>query len=126
MRNPVTNVASMVTATDIPDWCYVETFGSGYHGWEESRGPTREELDAMWRASPIAHLDGVVAPTLIALGLQDRRVPPSQGMEYYYALRSKGVPTKLLTYEQDNHAIDRVASEADHWINCKKWFDEHL
>lgn len=29
MRNPCTNIASMATATDIPDWCYVETLGSG-------------------------------------------------------------------------------------------------
>ena len=29
MRNPCTNIASMVTATDIPDWCYVETLGTG-------------------------------------------------------------------------------------------------
>ncbi|KAL7521562.1 hypothetical protein ACHAWX_006982 [Stephanocyclus meneghinianus] len=29
MRNPCTNIASMVTATDIPDWCYIETLGTG-------------------------------------------------------------------------------------------------
>jgi acylaminoacyl-peptidase len=29
MRNPCTNIASMVTATDIPDWCYIETLGPG-------------------------------------------------------------------------------------------------
>ena len=29
MRNPCTNIATMVTATDIPDWCYVESLGPG-------------------------------------------------------------------------------------------------
>jgi acylaminoacyl-peptidase len=29
MRNPCTNIASMATATDIPDWCYIETLGAG-------------------------------------------------------------------------------------------------
>lgn len=28
-RNPVMNIASMVTATDIPDWCYIEALGIG-------------------------------------------------------------------------------------------------
>lgn len=51
MRNPVTNIASMVTATDIPDWCYVETFGAGYYDWNVFRGPTKNELSAMWEAS---------------------------------------------------------------------------
>lgn len=80
----------------------------------------------MWDASPIARIDNVSAPTLMALGMSDKRVPPSQGLEYYYALRSKNIPTKLLTYGEDDHAIDKVQSEADHWINIKRWFDEHL
>ena len=62
----------------------------------------------------------------MALGMSDKRVPPSQGIEYFHAMRSKGVPTKLLMYEDDDHAIDKVVSEADHWINIKRWFDEHL
>jgi len=80
----------------------------------------------MWDRSPIAHLDRVTAPTLIALGMKDRRVPPSQGIEYYHALRARGVPAKLLVYEDCDHAIDLVASEADYWINTKRWFDHHL
>jgi acylaminoacyl-peptidase len=27
LRNPVTDIASMVALTDIPDWCFVETVG---------------------------------------------------------------------------------------------------
>lgn len=126
MRNPVTNVATMVTPTDIPDWPYVETYGVGYYNWAQFRGPSREELAKMWDCSPIAHVDNVVAPTLVALGMSDYRVPPSQGMEYYHTLRSKGVKTKLLVYDADDHAIDGVGSEADHWLNVKRWFDEHL
>jgi acylaminoacyl-peptidase len=126
MRNPVTNIATMTTSTDIVDWCAIETFGVGSYDWTEYRGPGREELGAMWDASPIAHINNVKAPTLVALGMADRRVPPSQGLEYYHSLRSKGIATKLLVYERDDHAIDRVVSEADHWINIKRWFDEHL
>jgi hypothetical protein len=28
-------------------------------------------------------------------------------------------------YDDDDHAIEGVKSEADLWINIKKWFDEH-
>lgn len=28
LRNPVLNIALMVGLTDIPDWCYVEAFGT--------------------------------------------------------------------------------------------------
>jgi acylaminoacyl-peptidase len=74
----------------------------------------------------IAHVDKVQCPTLIALGKVDKRVPPSQGIEYYHALRSKGIHTKLHVYDNDDHAIDSVQSEADLWINMKQWFDDHL
>jgi len=126
MRNPVTNISTMTTATDIPDWCYVEGLGLGTYDWKKFRGPTKEELSMMWDKSPIAHMDNVKAPTLIAVGQSDKRVPPSQGIEYYHALRSKGIDAKLLLYEDDDHAIDRVQSEADHWINTKQWFDKYL
>lgn len=126
MRNPCINIASMVTATDIPDWCYVEVLGNGKYNFMDFRAPSKEENDKMWDASPIAHLKNVKAPTLVALGMKDRRVPPSQGLEYFHSLRAKSLPTKLLVYEDCDHAIDRVVSEADFWINTKQWFDKHL
>jgi acylaminoacyl-peptidase len=128
MRNPVTNIATMVTATDIPDWCYVEAVGVAKNAfdWTKFSSPTQEELAIMYAKSPVAHVHKVVTPTLVALGLSDQRVPPSQGLEWYYTLRSKGVPTKLLVYEDNDHAIDGVESEADHWINIKRWMDQYL
>ena len=97
-----------------------------HYNFSDYRTPTKEELDVMWDKSPIAHMDKAVAPTLMALGMKDRRVPPSQGIEYYHALRAKDVPTKLLVYEDCDHAIDLVMSESDFWINTKQWFDKYL
>jgi acylaminoacyl-peptidase len=124
MRNPVTNIATMTTATDIVDWCYTEVFGT-YHS-HTFRGPKADELSVMWSKSPVAHESHVKTPTMIALGMVDLRVPPSQGLEWYHSLRSRGVPTKLLVYPEDSHALDKVTTEADHWIHIKQWFDEHL
>ncbi|CAM9383223.1 unnamed protein product [Scytosiphon promiscuus] len=126
LRNPVTNIASMVTVSDIPDWCYVETFGCGKYNFDAFRPPAAEEIKEMWKASPVAHIDGVVAPTLVALGAKDRRVPQSQGVEWFHALKSKGVETKLLVYPEDVHAIDKPASEADQWLNIVSWLKKHL
>ena len=87
---------------------------------------TNETIILILVRTAIAHIDQVQSPTLLAIGKSDKRVPPSQGIEYYHALRSKGVKTKLLLYDDDDHAIDNVQSEADHWINIKQWFDEHI
>lgn len=126
LRNPVTNIASMVTVSDIPDWCYVEALGCGKYDWDVFRPPSPEELIKMWKASPVAHIKDVVAPTLVALGAKDRRVPQSQGLEWYHSLKSKGVETKLLVYPEDVHAIDNPASEADQWLNIVGWLKKYL
>lgn len=126
LRNPVTNIASMVTVSDIPDWCYVEALGCGKYDFGAYRPPTAEELRTMWEMSPVKHVKHVKAPTLVALGAKDRRVPQSQGLEWYHALRSQGVEARLLVYPDDVHAIDQPASEADQWLNIVAWLTTHL
>ena len=68
----------------------------------------------------------VRAPTLLAIGAQDKRVPCSQGVEWHHALKARGIPTRLLMYPEDSHPIDKPVSEADHWINVVHWINEHL
>lgn len=126
LRNPVTNVASMVTVSDIPDWCYIEALGCGKYDFNQFRPPSSEELKTMWEMSPVKHVKGVKAPTLVALGAKDRRVPHSQGLEWFHALKCQGVEVKLLVYPEDVHAIDKPASEADQWLNIVSWLDKHL
>ena len=57
-RNPVCNLALMVGTTDIPDWCYVETWGcDGKSMFTEA--PSAEHLDLLYSKSPISHLSKV-------------------------------------------------------------------
>lgn len=124
MRNPVTNIATMVTATDIPDWTYVEACGS--YDFKNFKGPTIEEIQMMYERSPVSKVGDVTTPTLVALGMKDLRVPPSQGKEWYYSLRSRGVPVELLIYPEDNHALSLVCTESDHWLQIGKWFQKYF
>jgi acylaminoacyl-peptidase len=124
MRNPVVNIGSMVTSTDIPDWCHIEATGS--YDWQSFGSPSLEEMTEFYKKSPTQYIKRVRTPTLVALGMKDLRVPPSQGLEWYHALRSMGVATKLLMYDTDDHAIDGAGAEADHWVSLKRWFDQYL
>ena len=56
--------------------------------------PTDKVYAHLYSKSPVAHIDKVQTPTLVLHGQVDRRVPPSQGIEYHNALKAKGVPTK--------------------------------
>ncbi len=124
MRNPVTNIPAMTTTSDIPDWCWVEA--TGVYDFDAFL-PTPPEISLkMYESSPIRYLSQVKTPTLICLGLKDRRVPPSQGIEYFHFLRSKGVPCKLLTFPEDCHAIDKPKTEAEHWFEIAYWLRVYL
>ena len=116
----------MVGVTDIPDWCWVEGLGKGTYEFSAFNVPSPEQLTAMRERSPIAHIGAVKTPTIICLGEKDRRVPPSQGIEYYHLLKSRGVPTKLLIFPEDDHAIDHPASEAEQWFNVAQWIQRHI
>lgn len=120
-RNPVTDVATMFNTTDIADWCAVET---GYACMES--GPVSEdELLAMRKCSPIAHVHKVRAPTAIMLGGKDKRVPYYQGLEYSRRLKANGTTTRVFMYD-DNHSLSSIVAEMDNLINGALWFVEHL
>jgi acylaminoacyl-peptidase len=44
MRNPVTNIPSMVGVTDIPDWCFVEALGADSYDFNSFNTPSDEDL----------------------------------------------------------------------------------
>ncbi|XP_075973190.1 acylamino-acid-releasing enzyme-like isoform X1 [Anticarsia gemmatalis] len=120
-RNPVTDIASMFNSTDIADWCAVE---AGYTFTEA--GPISEEqLLAMRRCSPLAHVHKVRAPTALMLGAADKRVPHFQGLEYARRLKANNVPTRIYMYD-DNHSLSSAPVEMDNLINSAHWFMEHL
>ena len=68
---------------------------------------TPETLTKMFQSSPIRYVEQVRVPVLIQLGEVDRRVPPSQGKEYYYALCASG---KRAKWVGNNTAIAGVCT----------------
>ncbi|NXE30567.1 APEH enzyme, partial [Ardeotis kori] len=122
LRNPVVNIASMVTTTDIPDWCLTE-IGLPY---VPGALPDPAQWTEMLHRSPMRYLDRVRTPVLLMLGEDDRRVPPKQGLEYYHALKARGVTTRLLWYPGNGHALAGVEAEADGFMNTVLWLLKHL
>ncbi|XP_064633594.1 acylamino-acid-releasing enzyme-like isoform X1 [Lineus longissimus] len=123
-RNPVINVGSMLSVTDIPDWTCTETFGVGHFDYKDSARP--EDYEAMWKHSPISHCDKMKTPTMIMLGSNDLRVPPKQGLAFYKALKSRAVPVRVLMYADNSHPLNKVDTEADAFVNIVHWFVKHL
>lgn len=125
MRNPVLNMAWEVGSTDIPDWCYVEC-GLAYPPAHEQALPTAADYALMLERSPVARVAHVRTPCLLCIGTGDRRVPPSQSIEWHRVLRARGVPTRLLSYADATHGLaDKPSVEADSLLNSLMWIEEH-
>nr|XP_060621741.1 acylamino-acid-releasing enzyme [Anolis sagrei ordinatus] len=122
VRNPVVNIASMVGSTDIPDWCLTEA-GLAY---DQAALPDPAQWIKMLLHSPMQYVDKVQAPVLLMIGEDDRRVPPKQGLEYYHALKARGVPARMLWYPGNNHALSGVEAESDGFMNIALWLIKHL
>ncbi|CAN4116541.1 unnamed protein product [Withania somnifera] len=123
-RNPVCNLALMVGTSDIPDWCYAETFGDkGKSSFTEAT--SAEHLDAFYKKSPILHISKVRTPTLFLLGAKDLRVPMSTGLQYARALKENGVEVKVIMFPEDNHALDRPQSDFESFLNIGVWFKKY-
>ncbi|KAG9470447.1 hypothetical protein GDO78_017783 [Eleutherodactylus coqui] len=122
VRNPVINIPAMAGCTDIPDWCHVE---SGLTFSYEAL-PEATQWGDMLNRSPIIYVSKVKTPVLLMLGAEDRRVPNTQGLEYYKALRAHGVEARLLWYPGNNHALSKVDAESDSFMNIALWILKHL
>jgi acylaminoacyl-peptidase len=115
MRNPVTDIAAMVSATDIPDWCFVETLGREAY----SDLPSTEALVAMRKASPVRYVSEVAKharPVLMLLGGVDLRVPPTNGLRYAAALREAGGSCEVRVFPADSHGLTNPRTEFESFV----------
>ncbi len=108
-------------------WDYVAAFGTDdcHLWWQDDLGvPWQNE--AGYRAiSPMAGVTGIRTPLLITAGEVDWRCPLSQAEQLYLALKKRGVPTKLVIYQGERHAVDRPRRAVDRLRRICRWFAEY-
>ncbi|VDK47956.1 unnamed protein product [Anisakis simplex] len=120
--NPVLSIATMFEISDIADWSVVCATGVD-HDW--TKMPTKEQRDAMYKSSPIAHVENVNTPYLLLIGEKDLRVAKHY-RPFIRNLAARGVPNKVLTYPDSSHPLEEVDVEADFAINIVRWFDKYI
>eukprot|EP00793_Prasinoderma_coloniale_P000483 PRCOL_00005468-RA len=115
LRNAVTNIASMVFSSDIPDWCATEALGCE-RGATAAWPPTQDELRTMWEVSPIQYAGSVRAPMLLLVGDSDQRVPREQSHQYRRALQAAGrgeAACECVEFAGEGHALGGTRTEAE-------------
>jgi dipeptidyl aminopeptidase/acylaminoacyl peptidase len=111
----LSNLVSMYGTTDVPE---LMAMYFGGRPWEDMR----EYL----RHSAINFASNARTPTLIQHGGEDRRVPLSQGKEFYRALKKVGVPVEMVVYPRQPHGIREPKLLRDALERNLNWFNKWL
>jgi dipeptidyl aminopeptidase/acylaminoacyl peptidase len=78
------------------------------------------------KSSPIRFIKNVKTPTLMIVGERDAECPASQSYEFWHALKTLGVPTKLIIYPGEGHMFIEPKHQADRLEQTVAWFDKYL
>jgi dipeptidyl aminopeptidase/acylaminoacyl peptidase len=64
-------------------------------------------------------------PTLVIHGQQDLRVPMTHAVEMFHALQLRGVPSRLITYPNENHWILRPRNSIHWYGEVRTWVERY-
>ena len=109
------NLESFYGATDelwFPEW--------------EFSAPPWENRTYYEQWSPHRFAQNFQTPTLVIHGARDFRVPDTQGLETFTALRRQGVPARLLYFPDEGHWINRPQNQLVWWREVHGWLDRYL
>ncbi len=111
----VTNLWSFTGTADIPGFLPDYFQGEPWEAFENYRSH-----------SPITFAHRVKTPTLVLHGEADVRVPLSQGQEFYRALKSAGVITRMVVYPRTPHGPREPKFVIDIANRHLDWVDKYV
>jgi dipeptidyl aminopeptidase/acylaminoacyl peptidase len=88
-----------------------------YHYWEKP-----EEFARISPHTMAAHFK---TPTLIIHNQMDMRVPVGNGIELFNVLQSKGVPSKLVYFPDENHWVQKPQNSLFWYRTVKDWLAKY-
>ena len=116
-QKPVINWTSQVLTVD--GYTFMAKYWFGKMPWEDPQG--------YWARSPLSLVGNVTTPTLVVVGEQDLRTPPSESEQYFQALQLRGVPTALVRVPDASHGglAARPSQSAAKAAAILAWFDRY-
>ena len=95
--------------------------------YEFELGVPWKDFDTYVRVSyPFLHADRIKTPTQFYCAMEDFNVPCLGAEQMYQALHSLGVPTELVLYPGENHAMAVPSYLRDRVQRSLAWYDRYL
>jgi dipeptidyl aminopeptidase/acylaminoacyl peptidase len=76
------------------------------------------------KSDPMHFVKAVKTPTLILVGDRDGEVPMEQSVEWWHALTTLQVPTRLVVYPDEGHMFIKPGDARDYTLRSLEWFEE--
>ena len=116
-QKPVINWVSEVLTTD--GYTFMGPAWFGKMPWEDPM--------AYWNRSPLSLIPNVKTPTMVVVGEEDHRTPPSEAEQYFDALQLRGVPTALIRVPGASHGglAERPSQAAAKASAIIAWFERY-
>jgi dipeptidyl aminopeptidase/acylaminoacyl peptidase len=112
---PVVNLVSQDGTSDISE--FLPSYYRKYH-WED--------FDVYTLHSPIRYVGNVKTPVMLQHGEADARVPFSQSMEFYLALKRRNIPVRLLGLPRQPHGPVEPKMVLKVMQTNVEWFDKYF
>jgi dipeptidyl aminopeptidase/acylaminoacyl peptidase len=115
-QKPVINWTSHVLTADA--YPFFTQYWFAKMPWEDPQG--------YWARSPLSLVGNVKTPTMVVVGEQDFRTPPSESEQYFQALQLRGVPTALIRIPDAGHGFTaRPSQSAARAQAIVAWFERY-
>ena len=114
------NLLFDVTWSDFADSSFLK-----YHA-KEMIGDPSKDAEQLRAASPLAQVEKIRAPVLMAYGANDFRVPVVHGQRMKDALASRNVPVEWVVYADEGHGFLLQENRFDFYRRVADFLDKHI
>ncbi|MED5020070.1 S9 family peptidase [Paenibacillus chibensis] len=120
-----------VTQRSISNWLsFYGVSDIGYHFTEDQIwGNAWDDVEKLWKHSPLAYVGNVKTPLLVLHGEQDLRCPIEQGEQMFVALKRLGKKTQLIRFPGADHNLSRSGNphlRTRRLTHIVRWFEENI
>lgn len=119
-----------VTQRSISNWIsFYGVSDIGYYFSEWQIKSDLNDVETLWKHSPLAYVHNVQTPLLILHSEKDFRCPIEQAEQLFIALKRQQKKTKFIRFPESNHELSRSGkpslriSRLNHILN---WFREYI
>ncbi len=117
-----------VVAKPVMNWISKTLVADNYFRYANNRYPGQpwESFETYWKFSPISLVGNVETPTMVLVGMDDLRTPPSEAKQLYHALKLRKIPTVLVEIPNASHGItNRPSNLITKIAHTLAWFQKY-